>query len=110
MQKPDYVFVITVHPVFRVIACAAKLEQELNGMFGFHQFTTCPNCQVISEGYELWGENGHKQGKLSDRRILAYWLKNNAIKQWRTSTDQEYPKGSLIGYRFKVGGALYYKG
>ena len=110
MQKPDYVFTITVSPVARVIGCAAKREQESRGMFGFHQFTNCLKCQVIDEGFELWGENGFRQGGAKNYKHLAHCLKARAIKQWRATTNKEYPKGSLIGYRFKVGGAMYYKG
>lgn len=111
MRKPDHVFTITVHLVYVLVSCDEKQAEEAKGLFGWHPFTTCKACKLIFNGYELWGENGHCQGHISrGRNHLAACLRMRASKQWVAQTDVEYPKGALIGYRFKVGGPLYYRG
>jgi hypothetical protein len=109
VRKPDYTFVISVHPVAHVTSCAKKRDEESRGLFGFHLFTACPDCRVRDVGFELWGENGYRQGGARDRHDLAHCLKARAVKQWIATTDAEYPKGSLIGYKFRVGPQIYYK-
>ena len=52
MQKPDIAFHITVSPVFTVRGCRVKREQEERGLYGCHYYTECPDCQIISRGYE----------------------------------------------------------
>ena len=51
-------------------------------MIGFHLFATCPNCQCIPEGWEMWGENGHRQASAPTRERLIHWIKTKAREQW----------------------------
>jgi hypothetical protein len=71
-------FHITVHPIAHVHSCATKRAEEARGLYGFHQFTSCPDCQVTPDGFELWGENGHMQGRYPDDGRL---LESLACKQ-----------------------------
>ena len=103
MIKPDLTFVVTICPVFDVHGCAEKQAQESRGMFGFHSFTTCPQCRVIARGYQYWGENGHCQGSAANQEGMKYWVARKAREQWRTRD------GKLMGYRFRVGQPLYYR-
>lgn len=104
MLKPDVVFTVRVCPVFHVFGCAEKQAQEARGLFGFHLFTSCPNCKVVFSGWQFWGENGHLQGNAPTRALMAHWLKRSAMRQWRTKA------GQLMGYRFVSGGTMHYKG
>lgn len=104
MRKPDLTFLVTVSPVCRVIGCQKKQDEENRGLFGFHSFTTCPDCQVIPDGWQMWGENGHMQAAPSTREWMAHWIKVKAREQWKTKA------GLLMGYRFRVGSTLYYRG
>jgi hypothetical protein len=104
MRKPDLTFTVTVSPVCRVIGCQEQRDQESRGLFGFHSFATCPNCQVIPDGWEMWGENGHKQAAPSTRELMIHWVKLKARSQWRTQV------GLLMGYRFRAGSTIYYRG
>lgn len=105
IRKPDVSFVITICPVFDVFGCAAKMADEARGFFGFHQFTQCHECSVVSRGYEFWGENGHLQGHSpADRRELAARLRYLAAKQTRMRD------GRIMGNRIQMGQAQYYVG
>lgn len=104
MRKPDLTFTVTVSPVCRVIGCGAQQEQESRGLFGFHPFFSCPDCRVIPDGWEIWGENGHKQASPSTREGLVHWVKLKARSQWKTQA------GLVMGYRFVVGSTIYYRG
>lgn len=104
MKKPDQVFVIVVNESARVFSCAEKIAQESRGMMGFHNFEKCPNCRIESEGFELWGDNGHRQGGASDRPQLVRTIARLAKQQWRMKS------GGLMGYRFRRGGKLFYAG
>jgi hypothetical protein len=104
MKRPDAVFTITINPRFYVTGCAEKNAQEERGVFGCHQYTTCPNCKVTSDGYEFWGENGHKQGSADDHGHMRYWVGLKARHQWRMQD------GGIMGYRFRKGGNIYYIG
>lgn len=104
MKRPDVTFSITVNPVQRVYPCATRLAKESEGFFGFHDSTHCPECRYVQSGYELWGENGHKQGHADNRAQLAHMLRYHAGKQWRMKD------GRIMGYRFDVGGMITYLG
>jgi len=104
MKRPDHTFTITISPTWRIIGCAEKQDMEARGLFGFHQYSTCPNCQKINAGYEAWGENGHCQGYLPDAAAMRHYVGYKAKQQWRMKS------GEMMGYRFRVGGALYYSG
>ena len=54
-------FTTTIHPIFNVHSCVAKLAEESRGVMGCHLFTSCPDCRVEPAGFEGWGENGHRQ-------------------------------------------------
>lgn len=103
-KRPDCTFTVTVCPVQQVIGCDAKRDQESRGLIGFHNFDTCPNCQKVDKGYEFWGENGHKQAAVSDRAGLVHWIKVNARKQWVMQS------GQIMGYRFRKGSTMHYRG
>jgi hypothetical protein len=102
MKRPTQTFTVTVCPSARVIGCAEKRDQEKRGLFGFHDFTRCPDCQVIPEGWEFWGENGHRQGGATTRTQLVFWIGRKAKEQWRMKA------GGLMGYRFRKGETIYY--
>jgi hypothetical protein len=104
IARPDQVFTIIVNESARVFGCTEKLEQESRGLMGFHNFKKCPNCRIVSEGFELWGDNGHRQGGASDRNQLTRVIAHLAKKQWRLKA------GGIMGYRFRLGGKLYYRG
>jgi len=108
MQKPDIAFHITVSPVFTVRGCRVKREQEERGLYGCHYYTECPDCQIISRGYECWGENMHLQGSPRDYEHLKYWLKLKVREQWRGKGYDGLVQ--LHGYTFAVGGPIYYYG
>jgi hypothetical protein len=38
--------------------------EENRGLFGFHNYTVCPDCQLIPDGWQMWGQNGHCQGSI----------------------------------------------
>ena len=104
MTRPHVQFNIIVNPVAYVTSCPAKLAQEQKGLFGFHSFTTCPDCQIEQAGWEFWGENGHKQGSAPpDRHELAARLRYLASKQWRMGD------GQIMGHHIELGGQLYYQ-
>jgi hypothetical protein len=104
MRKPDVTFAVTVSRVSRVIGCQKKQDEENRGLFGFHSFASCPDCQVIPYGWEMWGENGHCQGSAPTREQLTHWLRVKARSQWKTQA------GLMMGYRFRVGSTIYYRG
>lgn len=104
MRKPDVTFQVTVSPTFHVYGCDEKRAQESRGLFGFHQYTSCPNCRVVSSGFEVWGENGHRQATLATRDNMRYWVHLKAREQWRMKD------GRIMGYRFRMGSPLYYVG
>lgn len=82
-------------PIFRVQSCKAKLAEEARGLIGFHRFTDCPDCRVIPEGFELWGENGHKQGACPIGSDPLAYLTRRMIRD----RDLEVTGGSPIFYR-----------
>jgi hypothetical protein len=100
--RAEVYFVVSVSESWRLVGCAAKRDQEAHGLFGFHSFTSCPDCVLTFEGWELWGENGHKQGAAKDRAGLAHMLRYRAMRPWRMQD------GRLMGYRFKRGGKIYF--
>lgn len=102
--RPDSTFMVTVCPVYRVHSCQAKLDQESRGLMGFHSFTTCPDCKLTSEGWEMWGENGHKQASAPSRERLIHWVSIKAKEQWKMRA------GGIMGYRFQQGSPMYYRG
>ena len=57
-------FTVYVCPTFIVNGCATKRDEEKRGLMGFHSFERCPACEVIPLAFDLWGENGHKQGSI----------------------------------------------
>ena len=63
-------FKVKIHAVFKVHSCPAKLAEEARGMWYWHQFVTCPDCQVEPGGFEVWGSNGHKQNEGMDAHFL----------------------------------------
>jgi len=101
MLRPDRTFHIVVSPTVHLTPCAAMLEQQRRGLFGFHLFASCPDCHKEYAGFQCWGENGHLQGSASDRAGLVRWIGYKARQQWR-SVD-----GSLLGYRFSLGGRIF---
>ena len=109
LTRPDVAFVVTVSPVYFVHSCAAQRAEEERGLFGFHpwhpsSFKPCRQCKVIFGGYELWGENGHRQGAPKNRADLARLLRHLAFKRWRAEA------GGLLGYRFRRSrGSIYYE-
>lgn len=103
MKKPDSVFLIRVCPVFRLTGCEEKLAQEKRGMFGFHSFSTCPNCKVVADGWQMWGSNGHCQADIPTRERLIHWIKIKAREQWKMKS------GGVMGYRFEVGSSITYR-
>ncbi len=107
MRKPDITFKVYVCPIVRVHHCATVREQESRGLFGFHSSAHCPDCQCATSGYELWGENGHLQGRADTRAQLAHVLKAHARKQWIGSKLGPNP-GALFGYVFRVGSEQRY--
>jgi hypothetical protein len=103
LKRSEVFFNIRVSPAFYVRGCAVKLDQESRGLMGFHNFGDCPNCEVTFKGFEFWGENGHLQGTATDRVLMVSWLAYKARHQWRRVD------GRLMGYRFAVGRALFYR-
>ena len=101
MKKADCFFVVRVCERWTVRGCAEKHMQEARGLYGFHDFTRCPKCEVRFAGWEFWGENGHKQGSAETREMLAHWLRYQARRQWLMKD------GRTMGYRFRVGGRQY---
>lgn len=63
MKQP---FTVYECKVYRVDHCKAYQAQQARGMFGFHYYEKCPDCQVTFEGYEYWGENGHRQAAFDE--------------------------------------------
>jgi hypothetical protein len=59
-------FTVYVQRVYFVDSCAEKLAEESRGLMGFHNFKRCPNCNVRFDGWEFWGENGHRQSYAKD--------------------------------------------
>lgn len=102
MKRPDMVFIVSVHQVFRVHGCAEKQRQEANGSFGFHQFETCLNCKVLADGWQFWGQNNHLQGQASTIAQRNGWIKHHALKQWAC-------RQGTMGFKFIVGHAMYYR-
>lgn len=109
-RRPDYTFLITVSPVRDVYPCAERLAEESRGMFGFHDSERCAECKYVERGWELWTEQLHLCGRARTREELVHVIKARVVKQWRATTAVEYPKGSLIGYQFRMGGQLTYLG
>ena len=93
MSKPK--FLIYVQPRFRVNGCATKRAEESRGMMGFHSFERCPACDVVFEGFDLWGENGHLQGTVNAGDNL------DAILEHRRACRNE---------TFKMGSPIHYQG
>jgi hypothetical protein len=104
MEKPSFVFVVTVNPYSVVVGCQKKRDLEHRGMFGFHSFSSCPDCKVISLGYQMWGSNGHLQAQLSNREQMCAWIKFKAKEQWPMRD------GRTMGYRFQTGHTIYIQG
>jgi hypothetical protein len=96
-------FRITVCPSFYVIGCKEKAAQESRGLFGFHSFTSCPDCELIAKGYEFWGENGHLQSSAPDRASMCWQVGHMAKKVWSMQG------GGLMRYKFRVGSPTYIK-
>jgi hypothetical protein len=101
MLKPDVYFIVTVCERWRLHSCPAKLAEESRGLFGFHFFESCPDCVRTFEGWELWGENGHKQAFAPDRASLAHQLRWKALRPWRMKD------GRLMGYKFRRGSRIF---
>lgn len=55
-------FHITISKSRRLYPCKDMIDQQKRGLFGFHNFNECNNCTRLFVGWELWGQNGHKQG------------------------------------------------
>lgn len=85
-------FLITVSPVQVLDACSIKVDQEKRGLFGFHDFTHCTDCSKHPNGFELWGENGHRQGTFhGDHRGLA-----DLLKYRYRLRNERFRRGSMI--------------
>lgn len=107
LQKPQLTFSVTVRPVFRVVSCDAKLAEEKRGLHGWHQFTKCPKCQLLPNGWEVWGENGHMQAHLVTREHLLHWVKIKARERW--ISQHPMTRGQMWGYKFRTGEPMYYR-
>lgn len=103
MKKPDCCFTVTVCEKWRLTSCAVKNEQESRGLFGFHPWESCSDCVLTFEGWEFWGENGHMQGWADTREMLVFWIRRQAVKQWRMRD------GRIMGYKFRRGGRMTYR-
>lgn len=84
-------FQVTVTPAYFVHACSARLEQESRGSYGFHDSHRCSDCAIEFDGFELWGENGHKQGSCRTLDHVAHAIK-------------------VSNFRSKAGGNSFYVG
>jgi len=60
------IFTISIQPKYTLTPCQKMLDEENRGLIGWHRFSTCPDCQHTPAGAELWGENGHLQGRLRE--------------------------------------------
>jgi len=104
MNKSDVFFRVTVHPVAHVLHCELSRAQQRRGLFGFHYYTSCPDCRVVDDGWELWGENQHLQGATKDRPHLTHMLRTMAQRPWRMKD------GRLMGFQFRLGRKIHYRG
>lgn len=66
-------FRMEARPTHRLTPCAKMLAEQARGLFGFHNSEDCPNCKREFLYFELWGENGHLQGRIpnTDPETLA---------------------------------------
>lgn len=111
VSKPEHTFRMTVSPVYTVFGCQEKRDDEAHGLMGFHRYASCPACRLRFDGWEVWGENGHRQAAPKTRQQLLHYLKIKAREQTRVSGRDYYqPKGSRLGFRFERGSAIYYRG
>lgn len=101
-------FTVYVSRVFTVIGCAAKRAEESRGLFGFHDFRRCPDCQRIDQGFECWGDNGHLQASPKTREQLIHWIKTYARK--RLPAADSFGPGHYLGFRFRRESDIHYKG
>lgn len=104
MKRADVFFRVSVSEAYTVHGCAAKRDQEARGLIGFHFFESCPDCRKVFRGYELWGENGHKQATADNRAGLAWLLRHKAMRPWIMQD------GRTMGYQFRKGGKIFIKG
>jgi Zn ribbon nucleic-acid-binding protein len=110
LSKPDAVFVVRVHPTYRIVHCAEYNAQEQRGLFGCHDWKHCPQCQVIDNGFQMWGENGHCQASGFNRDQMRNWIKIKAREQWPQREPYTLRVIGRYGYRFRAGSPLYYVG
>jgi len=96
-------FRIYVHPTFVLHPCKGYLDERSRGLIGFHD-PKCTECSRDSEGYELWGENGHKQGGVSgDRADLVDYLRYRVQNEYygrdsRYKTRAVFRRGRPVTY------------
>lgn len=69
-------FLITVQPRYSLKRCPLLIAEEARGFFGHRR--DCPECVKTLEGYDLQGENGHRQGTFNQQtrptaEQLAAW-------------------------------------
>lgn len=74
-MKAKRPFKVYVCRTFVLTPCDAYRAERGRGCYGFHPHG-CPDCKREHEGFELWGENGHRQGGVrGDRAELVSLLK-----------------------------------
>ena len=96
-------FQVTINPVFVRRYCPEHTDEN-----GFMWADICPNCQLIPDGWEAWGSNGHKQGGGRDRASLVHWLKYQAYRSH--PAPHEHGPGHYWRMTFRRGGRIIYLG
>ena len=76
-------FTMYLQRVFVVHGCATKRAEEQRGLMGFHDIKRCPACVIVPDGFELWGENGHKQGAIPEGADVVSYLANRLNRDKR---------------------------
>ena len=88
--------------LYGVHRCQEYKDEESRGLFGFHP-KTCSDCKRVFLGWEIWGENGHKQNSLTsiggwptpDREKFIGWIAHLAKRELGKKTPMRFHRGRM---------------
>ena len=98
-------FKTSVCEVYALHRCEEYKAQEDRGVYGCHP-RNCSLCKREFVGWELWGENGHKQGHLTSiggwpvptRKKFIEWIAHLAKMELGKRYPMQFRKGRSITF------------
>lgn len=70
----------TAFQIIKIIPCAKRLSLEAQGLYGFHDSVSCPDCQKLPQGFRVHAGNS----------ILSPFVGHNILRDTVVSENPVY--------------------